>query len=105
MKTILAREICINLVSNDCPTTKLYQVFNDKFLKSPMLPSNQEKYAGCLVVDYNSDTKRGELLWAHTTKMLCLGYKASKQKSKFISSSLPDQSAAGHKVIVGGISF
>lgn len=106
MKTLLAREICINLVNNDCPTTKLYQVFNDKFLKNPILPRDQELYAGCLLIDYNSDSKRGDLLWAHTTKMLCLGYKSSKQKSaKFVLSSLPNPNDAGKKVVVGGISF
>lgn len=106
MKTLLAREIAIDLLNCDCPTTTLNQVFNDKFLKSPMLPQGQEYYGGCLAIDYNSDTNRGDLLWAHTTKMLCLGYKTSKLKSaKFITSALPDQSQAGKKVIVSGIPF
>lgn len=106
MKTLLAREICTNLVNCDCPTTKLNQVFNEKFLKSPLLPKTQEYYGGCLVIDYNSETNRGELLWAHTTKMLCLGYKTSKQKAaKFIASSLPDPTQAGMKVTVSGIPF
>lgn len=106
IKTLLAREICTSFYDCECPTTKLNQVFVEKFLKSPMLPRNQEYYAGCLVIDYNSEHKRGDLLYAHTTKMLCLGYKSSNQKTaKFISSSLPDVSQAGHKVIVGGISF
>jgi taspase (threonine aspartase 1) len=106
IKTLLAREICMNLMECECPTTKLYQVFNEKFLKSPVLPRNQEYYAGCLAVDYRCLENRGDLLWAHTTKMLCLGYKSSNQKfAKFVTSSLPDHSQAGHKVIVGGISF
>lgn len=66
MKTLLAREICMNLIESDCPTTRLNQTFNEKFLKSPLLPS-QEIYGGCLVIDYNSETNRGDLLWAHTT--------------------------------------
>lgn len=106
MKTLLAREISMDLYNCDCPTTKLNQVFNEKFLKSPLLPLNQESYGGCLVIDYNSDNNRGEILWAHTTKMLCLGYKSSKQKTaKFIASSLPDPSQAGSKVIVAGMPF
>lgn len=106
MKTLLAREISLDLYNCDCPTTKLNQVFNEKFLKSPLLPLSQEYYGGCLVVDYDSESNRGDLLWAHTTKMLCLGYKASKQKSaKFITSSLPDPTQAGKKVIVSGIPF
>jgi taspase, threonine aspartase, 1 len=108
IKTLLAREICTNLVDSQCPTTKLNQILNEKFLKSPLLPQNNdlEYYAGALVIDYNSETKRGELLWAHTTKMLCLGYKSSSSKSaKFVSSSLPDQSQAGRKVVVQGITF
>lgn len=107
IKTLLAREICVNLQNCECPTTKLNQVFIDKFLKCPFLPRNQEEYyAGALVIDYNSEAGRGDLLYAHTTKMLCLGYKSTKQKSaRFICSTLPDTSQAGHKVIVGGISF
>lgn len=106
MKTLLAREICVDLLNCDCPTTKLNQVFTDKFLNSPLLPKSQEYYGGCLVIDYNSETNRGDLLWAHTTKMLCLGYKTSKQKtSKFIASALPDPTQAGAKVIVSGIPF
>lgn len=106
IKTLLSREICLNLIDCDCPTTKLYQVFNEKFLKSPALPRNQEYYGGCLAVDYNCELNKGDLLWAHTTKMLCLGYKSSKQKfAKFVASRLPQHSQAGKKVIVGGISF
>lgn len=106
MKTLLAREIAFDLLNCDCPTTKLNQVFNDKFLNSPMLPQDQEYYGGCLAIDYNSETNRGDLLWAHTTKVICLGYKTSKLKSaKFITSVLPDQSQAGKKVIVSGIPF
>lgn len=106
IKTLLAREICTSLFNCDCPTTKLNQVFIDKFLKNPILPRNQEYYGGALVIDYNSESSRGDLLYAHTTKMLCLGYKSTKQKSaRFICSTLPDTSQAGHKVIVGGISF
>ena len=106
MKTLLAREISTDLLNCDCPTTKLSQVFNEKFLKSPLLPRSQEYYGGCLVIDYNSETNRGDLLWAHTTKMICLGYKSSKQKTaKFIASTLPDPTQAGAKVIVSGIPF
>lgn len=106
MKTLLAREICVDLIKSDCPTTKLNQTFNEKFLRSPLLPSTQEIYGGCLVIDYNSETNRGDLLWAHTTKMLCLAYKTSRMKAaKFLSSTLPDQSQAGAKVIVSGIPF
>lgn len=106
IKTLLAREIAVNLYNCDCPTTKLSQVFNEKFLKSPLLPAAQDYYGGALVIDYNSETNRGDLLWAHTTKMLCLGYKNSRQKSgKFIVSSLPDPTKAGTKVTVSGIPF
>jgi taspase, threonine aspartase, 1 len=106
MKTLLAREICVDLLNTVCPTTKLAQVFNEKFLKSPLLPPSQEYYGGCLVIDYDSETNRGELLWSHTTKMLCLGYKSSKMKNpKFLASSLPDASQAGKMVTVGGTPF
>jgi taspase, threonine aspartase, 1 len=105
IKTLLAREICIGLQNCNCPTTKLNEVFVEKFLKSPLLPNNQESYGGALIVDYNADTNRGDLLWAHTTKMICVGYKSSKMKSsKFVASTLQD-TLAGQKVIVSGIPF
>ncbi|KAG5681818.1 hypothetical protein PVAND_011226 [Polypedilum vanderplanki] len=106
IKTLFAREICSSLINCDLPSMRLYEVFKDKFLNSPFLPKNQEKYGGCLAVDYNCLENRGDLLFAHTTKTLCLGYKSSNQKfAKFITSSLPDYSQAGYNVIVGGISF
>lgn len=108
MKTLLAREISMDLLNCefDETVTTVSQVFNEKFLKSPLLPRTQEHYGGALVIDYNSDTNRGDLLWAHTTKMICLGYKSSKQKAaKFIASTLPDPTQAGTKVIVSGIPF
>lgn len=106
IKTLLAREISTNLINCECPTTKLNQVFNEKFLKSPLLPLTQDIYGGCVVIDYNSEANRGDLLWAHTTKMLCLGYKTSRQKSaKFIASALPDPTQAGTKVTVSGVPF
>ncbi|CAO1303956.1 unnamed protein product [Diamesa hyperborea] len=106
MKTLLAREICTNLANSDCPTTKLSQVFNEKFLKSPLLPPSDEFYGGALTIHYDSATNHGDLLWAHTTKMLCLAYKGTKQKNaQFIASSLPSNSTPGTKVIVSGIPF
>lgn len=106
IKTLLAREIAVDLINCDCPTTKLNQVFNEKFLNSPLLPPEQEYYGGCLVINYDSESNRGDLLWSHSTKMLCLGYKSSKMKNaKFVSSILPDPSQAGKKVLVSGIPF
>jgi taspase, threonine aspartase, 1 len=106
IKTLLALEICDDLYNCDCPATRVTQVFNEKFLKSPLLPLTQEYYGGCPVIDYNSESSRGELLWAHTLKMLCLGYKSFKMKNpKFMASSLRDASQAGMKVTVGGTQF
>lgn len=105
IKTLLAREICVSLMDCDCPTTKLNETFSEKFLKSPLLPDNQDFFGGALVVDYDAGANRGDLLWAHTTKMICVGYKSSKMKSsKFVVSTLED-SFAGQKVIVSGIPF
>lgn len=105
IKTLLAREICIDLMDCECPTTKLNETFAEKFLKSPLLPRDQDFFGGALVIDYDSETNRGDLLWAHTTKMICVGYKASRTKSsKFVVSQLED-AFAGQKVIVSGIPF
>lgn len=105
MKTLLAREICTSLSNCDCPTTQMHNVFNDKFLNSSLLQNKDGLYGGALSIIYNPESRCGELLWAHTSKVLCLAYKSTKQKhSKFISSTLPEN-FAGKKVCVSGLPF
>lgn len=106
MKTLLAREICTSLYNSDCPITQLHAIFNDKFLKSPLLPSREDLYGGALTIVYDQETNQGDILWSHTSSALCLAYKGTKMKhAKFVCSKLPDNVKAGTRIVISGYSF
>jgi taspase (threonine aspartase 1) len=105
MKTLLAREICNGLVNCTCPITAMHEIFNDKFLNSPLLPNRTDLFGGALTICYDNTDKTGDILWSHTSKVLCLAYKGVRQKSpKFVFSELPD-SFSGKNTVVSGIPF
>lgn len=85
MRTFLAKEICSDLFTTDCPVTTLYKTLKTKFLQSPFLSSDMELYAGALSMMYYPKTKTGEILWSHTTKSLCIGYMSTQQKTPKVS--------------------
>lgn len=81
MRTFLAKEICTDLFTAECPVTSLYNTLKNKFLQSPFLSPTMELYAGALSLIYHPKAKTGEILWSHTTKSLCIGYMSSQQKT------------------------
>ncbi|XP_063705701.1 threonine aspartase 1 [Culicoides brevitarsis] len=106
MKTLLAKEIVSDLTASQCPITTINTTFQTKFLKSPFLSDLDEVYGGALTIDYDHETRRGDLLWAHTTKYMCLGYMSTgKRKPKFLMSEMPDIEKAGKVTIVSGHQF
>lgn len=106
MKTLLAKEIVNDLYDSQCPITTLNATFQNKFIKSPFLSDLDEVYGGALTIDYDHETKRGDLLWAHTTKFMCLGYMSTaSRKPKFLMSEMPDVEKAGKVTIVSGHQF
>ncbi|XP_011180588.1 threonine aspartase 1 [Zeugodacus cucurbitae] len=106
MKTLLAKEICGDLLSSDCAVTSLHKSLKCKFLESPFLPVDQELYAGALSLIYYPHGNTGEVLWSHTTKSFCVGYMSTQQKApKFIYSPLPTYSIAGRSCVVNGHNF
>lgn len=80
MKTLLAREICNGAFSSDCAVTSLHRTFKQKFLDSPLLPQQQDLYAGALTLLYYPKQSCGEVMWSHTTQSFCVGYMATTQK-------------------------
>lgn len=80
MKTLLAREICNGAFSSDCAVTSLHKTFKQKFLDSPLLPQQQDLYAGALTLLYYPKQSCGEVMWSHTTQSFCVGYMATTQK-------------------------
>ncbi|XP_054731908.1 threonine aspartase 1 [Anastrepha obliqua] len=106
MKTLLAKEICGDLLTTDCAVTSLHKIFKCKFLESPFLPADQELYAGALSLIYYPQCNTGEVLWSHTTKSFCVGYMSTQQKApKFIYSPLPTYSMPGKSCVVNGHNF
>ncbi|KAH8379882.1 hypothetical protein KR009_007810 [Drosophila setifemur] len=106
MKTLLAREICNGAFNSDCAVTSLHRTFKQKFLDSPLLPRQQDLYAGALTLLYYPTQGTGEVLWSHTTKSFCIGYMATTHRvPKFVPSSLPTYSVPGRSCVVNGHNF
>ncbi|SPP84652.1 Hypothetical predicted protein [Drosophila guanche] len=106
MKTLLAREICNGAFTSDCAVTSLHKTFTQKFLDSPLLPQQQDLYAGALTLLYYPKQSSGEVMWSHTTQSFCVGYMATTQKvPKFVHSPLPTYSVPGRSCVVNGHNF
>ncbi|XP_034107926.1 threonine aspartase 1 [Drosophila albomicans] len=106
MKTLLAREICYGAFDSDCAVTSLHKTFKQKFLDSPLLPQQQDLYAGALTLLYYPKQSSGEVMWSHTTQSFCVGYMATTQKvPKFVHSPLPTYSVPGRSCVVNGHNF
>uniref|UniRef100_A0A1B6KDN8 Threonine aspartase 1 n=1 Tax=Graphocephala atropunctata TaxID=36148 RepID=A0A1B6KDN8_9HEMI len=104
MATSLAREAARNIHASQCPTSALRTTFEDHFLGSPLLSKFNEKLAGLLVVQVKYG--RGEMLYAHTTDSMCIGYMATNNKKpKSRMSRLPEGCKHGFSLKLEGVSF
>ncbi|XP_072013914.1 threonine aspartase 1-like [Amphiura filiformis] len=105
MRTLLAKECYDSLTGSDNASLAISTVFKNKFLESPMLNGVKFKFGGALVVKcWGHDDV--ELVWAHTTKSMCIGYMMSgEKKGKTVMSRLSDTSVAGISLSVGGKHF
>ncbi|XP_019543484.1 threonine aspartase 1 [Aedes albopictus] len=106
MKTLFAKELVDDLITCNCPITSQHQTYKRKLLESPFLAKQSEIHAGSLSIIYNTTTADGDLLWAHTTNSMCLGFQSTKQKKpKFVLSKLPPNLSCGVKTVVSGHHF
>ncbi|XP_046670000.1 threonine aspartase 1 isoform X2 [Homalodisca vitripennis] len=104
MATCLAREAARNIHASDCPTSALHTTFVDGFLESPLLRNVEEKLAGLLVIHVKGG--RGEMLYAHTTDSMCIGYMATNNKKpRSRMSRLPAGAKHGCSIALEGVSF
>lgn len=81
MKTLLAKEIVVDLLTCECAVTSLNNTFKRKFIESPFLRGMNAVYGGALSLTYDQTSGDGEILWSHTTQSFCLGYMTTAQKS------------------------
>ncbi|XP_022091254.1 threonine aspartase 1-like isoform X2 [Acanthaster planci] len=106
MKTLLAKECCRSVLgSGDCSAMAVQRTFREGFIESPFLASVDEKLGGALVLSHHHD-EGVELVWAHTTETMCLGYMSSVSSTpKFQLSSLPASATSGKSLQVQGVNF
>uniref|UniRef100_U5EQR2 Putative taspase 1 n=1 Tax=Corethrella appendiculata TaxID=1370023 RepID=U5EQR2_9DIPT len=106
MKTLLAKELVDDLIRCQCPVTSQHKIYKTKLFESPFLSQQTEIHAGSLSILFNTDSGDGDLLWAHTTMSMCLGFMSTKQKKpKFVLSKLPQNLKSGTKTAVSGHHF
>lgn len=103
-KTMLARE-CAECVKRQQDTTSaLLTCFKHKFLESPLMRDEKQPLGGAVVVTVDSGTAGRldvEVLWAHTTDSMCLGYMSTTdQQAKAFVSRLPEGYRAGSHVTI-----
>ncbi|XP_023228680.1 threonine aspartase 1-like [Centruroides sculpturatus] len=93
IKTLFARECANYVINNDNTVTAVQEVFNEKFMNSPFLPNSIQKLAGVIVLKYIPSNAHCELVWAHSTRSMCIGYFSSFSKQpKVTISRLRDSS-------------
>ncbi|XP_058057977.1 threonine aspartase 1 [Anopheles bellator] len=106
MKTLFAKELVDDLISCNCPITSQHLTYKQKLLESPFLSKIDTVLAGSLSVIYNTASGDGDLLWAHTTNSMCIGYMSTRQKKpKFVISKLPQNVTFGTKPVINGHHF
>ncbi|XP_067125243.1 threonine aspartase 1 [Centruroides vittatus] len=106
IKTLFARE-CANYVTNsDNTVTAVQEVFNEKFMNSPFLPNSIQKLAGVIVLKYIPSNSHCELVWAHSTRSMCIGYFSSFSKQpKVTISRLRDSSPSKQQTVIEATSI
>ena len=103
-KTILARECGQCLKTQSDPIRAMSDTFHLKFLESPFIKTVDQKLGGALAVKVDSGDKSRmevEVLWAHTTDSMCLGYMSTQDHSpKAFISRLPEGKRCGKSYVV-----
>ncbi|XP_035902141.1 threonine aspartase 1 [Anopheles stephensi] len=106
MKTLFAKELVDDLIGCNCPITSQHMTYKKKLLESPFLSKQKAIHAGSLSIIYNTASGDGDLLWAHTTNSMCIGFMSTKQKKpKFVLSKLPQNLTCGTKPVINGHHF
>ncbi|XP_013421976.1 threonine aspartase 1 [Lingula anatina] len=107
--TQLARECALEVRGADDISQAVTDVFSRQFIESDMLSDQVAKYGGAIVLKYSSsaaERREVELVWAHTTESMCIGYmKTGEHKPKVHISRMPSTSTVGQTTSVMGKYF
>ncbi|KAJ9582462.1 hypothetical protein L9F63_003155 [Diploptera punctata] len=104
VRTMLAREIALEVQKNSCTSTSLYQNIGEQ--ESPFLREVDEKLAGIILLKWSRSDGQGDFLWAHSSKTMFTGYMwGGLKKPVARASELPVGQIPGSSITVEGISF
>ncbi|XP_067680339.1 threonine aspartase 1-like isoform X2 [Haliotis asinina] len=109
IKTFLAKMCADNVQKEPNASLAVSSTFKNNFLESEFLSGVEDKHGGVLVLKHLSDDdgfREAEVLWAHTTDSMCIGYQLEThdRPTTFIS-RLPDSSLPGKSFAMEGKNF
>ncbi|XP_074651232.1 threonine aspartase 1-like [Tubulanus polymorphus] len=108
IRSLLAKECADSLVSDSNPSQAITGVLTKNFLGAEILKDIPEKLGGILALCCTRDGENleGELLWAHTTETMCIGFMSTlNQQAKSCISHLSDGAKAGQTLNLEGTTF
>ncbi|BES93668.1 threonine aspartase [Nesidiocoris tenuis] len=105
IRTSLCKEVARAIMASNDLASTLVQTITKLFLESKYLTTGSSKLCGVLAVKKDPEGG-GELVWAHTTQSMAVGYVATNLSSpKFQISQLPKSVVPGSAVNVQGMSW
>ncbi|XP_070578273.1 threonine aspartase 1-like isoform X3 [Ptychodera flava] len=101
LKTMLARRCAEAVLQSENATQSTSQVFKQDFIESPFLANVAQKHGGAIIV--RCEENQAELVWAHTTDSMCIGYMSGgKGRPKTRISRLPESAIPGNSLALEG---
>lgn len=106
VRTMLAREAAVEVQKSECPVTALHNAMKTKFLESPFLCGAEDRLGGVILLKCIPNEGRGEFLWTHSSKTMCVSYKSdAERRPKTHISELPTGAVPGSTLVVEGVTF
>lgn len=104
IKTIFAKEFAECVLSEEDTTLAVNKAFERKFFGSPLLSNVKDKYAGALLIKL-AEANEIELVSAHCTSSMCVGYAIDGKEPKAYISRLANSQKPGKSLSIQGKHF
>ncbi|XP_046551819.1 threonine aspartase 1-like [Haliotis rubra] len=106
IKTFLAKTCADSVQKEPNASLAVSSTFKDNFLESEFLSGVEDKHGGVLVLKHlmeDDGFREAEVLWAHTTDSMCIGYmlETHSKPTTFVS-RLPESSLPGKSFAMEG---